>query len=107
MSYKARLAELGIKEWRFYDAKARYAKEQERTGESVGEFVQLTAGGTFVPMPSFAATTGRKPKDKRASSSGKLLSVELRTPTGAMMRIQGEMDASLIQSIIQASSCRV
>ena len=35
------------------------------------------------------------------------MSIELRTPTGTMMRIQGEMDASFVQSIIQASSCRV
>mgnify|MGYP004556296515 FL=1 len=28
VSYKDRLAELGIAPWRFYDAKSRYAKQQ-------------------------------------------------------------------------------
>lgn len=29
ISYKARLAELGIPAWKFYDSKSRYALEQE------------------------------------------------------------------------------
>lgn len=108
MPYKTRLSELGIASWRFFDAKSRYAREQrESGGAAAGEFLQLTSDRTFVPMPSFAATTGRKPKEKKVSSSGKLLSIELRTSTGTMMRIQGEMDAVFVQSIIQASSSRV
>lgn len=105
-SYKSRLEELGVPEWRFYEAKARYAKEQEKESQA-GEFLQLTAGGAFVPMPSFAATGGRRQKAKKESSSQSLLSIELRTPTGTVMRIQGEMDALFVQSIIQASGCRV
>ena len=36
-----------------------------------------------------------------------MISVELRTPNGTMMRIQGELDKEYLQSIIQASSGRV
>lgn len=37
VSYKTRLAELGIPAWKFYDSKSRYALEQE-SSESKGEF---------------------------------------------------------------------
>ena len=45
ISYKQRLAELGINPWNFYDAKRKYAPKQE--GESSGEFLQLVPGGSF------------------------------------------------------------
>ena len=103
ISYKARLAELGIPAWKFYDSKSRYALEQE-SSEAKGEFLQLYAGDSSVPMPSFAATSGRKAKGRKDS---RMLSIELRTPNGTMMRIQGEMSQDFIQSIIRASSGHV
>ena len=63
ISYKARLAELGIPAWKFYDSKSRYALEQE-SSESKGEFLQLYSGGSSAPVPSFAATSGRKEASK-------------------------------------------
>ena len=66
----------------------------------------MTAGGDFVPMPAFAANTGRG-FSKKNSQAPKMISVELRTPNGTMMRIQGELDKEYLQSIIQASSGRV
>ena len=102
ISYKTRLAELGIPAWKFYDSKSRYALEQE-SSEAKGEFLQLYSGGTSVPMPSFAATSGRKAKGRKEASSSQMLSIELRTPSGTMMRIQGEMSRDIIQSIIRAS----
>lgn len=59
VSYKARLSELGIPEWKSFESKRRHAKEQTSSASSAGEFLQLTAGGDFVPMPAFAAKTGR------------------------------------------------
>ena len=59
VSYKARLSELGVPEWRFFESKRHYAKEQASSASSSGEFLQLTAGGDFVPMPAFAAKTGK------------------------------------------------
>lgn len=49
ISYKARLAELGIPAWKFYDSKSRYALEQE-SSEAKGEFLQLYDGGSSVPI---------------------------------------------------------
>ena len=104
ISYKARLAELGIPAWKFYDSKSRYALEQE-SSEAKGEFLQLYDGGSSVP--SFAATSGRKAKGRKEASASQMLSIELRTPNGTMMRIQREMGQDFIQSIIRASSGHV
>jgi len=106
ISYKSRLEELGIPGWKFFDSKCRYAKEQAESQSSAGEFLQLTSGGEFVPMPSFAATTGRGLSNKKGQPQ-KMMSIELRTPNGTMMRIQGEMTLQYVQAIIQASSGRV
>ena len=103
MSYKDRLAALEIPAWRFYDAKSHYAKEQEQSNGRAGEFLQLVPGGSFVPMPSFASTSGRKTKSKRADTSAQMMSIELKTPSGTLMRIQGEFDASFLKAIIQGS----
>ena len=107
VSYKSRLSELGVPEWKFFESKRRYAKEQASSSASpAGEFLQLTAGGDFVPMPSFAAKTGRGFSKKNVQAP-KMISIELRTPNGTMMRIQGDLDKEYLQSIIQASSVRV
>ena len=107
VSYKSRLSELGVPEWKFFESKRRYAKEQASSSASpAGEFLQLTAGGDFVPMPSFAAKTGRGFSKKNVQAP-KMISVELRAPNGTMMRIQGDLDKEYLQSIIQASSVRV
>jgi hypothetical protein len=106
VSYKARLAELGISEWRFYSSKARYAKVQLE--DRSGEFIQLNAGGLLVPMPSFAPRNTRPPsKAKKDQHPSKEISVELRTPTGALIHIRGEMSESELTAIIQASSGHV
>ena len=94
ISYKARLAELGIPAWKFYDSKSRYALEQE-SSEAKGEFLQLYDGGSSVPMPSFAAMSGRKAKGRKEASASQMLSIELRTPNCTMMRIQGEIGPEL------------
>ena len=98
ISYKARLAELGIPAWKFYDSKSQYALVQE-SSEAKGEFMQLYDGGSSVPMPSFAATSGRKAKGRNEASESQMLSIELRTPNDTMMRIQEEMSQDFIQSI--------
>ena len=49
ISYKQRLAEMGVNPWNFYDAKRKYAPKQE--GDNAGEFLQLMPGETFLPNP--------------------------------------------------------
>ena len=85
VTYKSRLAELNIPVWRFYDSKSRYAEEQLSDNTSKGDFIELGQSGTFIPVPSFAGQNGRKPK-------------------GDVIRIQGELSAQELYSIIQACS---
>lgn len=102
VSYKARLEELGIPRWRFFDSKTAYAREQAESSARGSEFLQLTSGGDFVPMPSFSAAKRCRPSGRK-TVTGAPLSMELRTPNGTVMRIQGELTAQHLQAIIQAS----
>lgn len=104
--YKTRLAELNIPAWKFYEFKGRYAKEQSQ-GSFAGEFLQLKSGDGLVPMPSFAAKTGRGFSKKKDAQPSSMVSIELRTANGTMMRIQGEITPQYLQAIIQASTGRV
>lgn len=104
VSQKAYLAELGINPWTFYDAKRKYAPKQE--GDNVGEFLQLVSGGVFFPdqiKPSRSMSGKQKAADKGMVAVG----IELRTPTGTMMRINGDLTGRGLRDIILASSTRV
>ena len=63
ISYKQRLAELGVNPWSFYDAKRKYAPKEE--GENAGEFLQLVPEGTFLPNPI-------KPSRSRSSQNSRI-----------------------------------
>ncbi len=109
-SYKERLAELGIPEWKFYDSKYKYAI-RERKEFDKGRFLQLRTGsdGSMTPLPSFdSSKTGRKAdKAGRCTPQYSMLSIELQTDSGTMMRIQGEMTPEHLAAIIQSSSRHV
>lgn len=109
-SYKERLAELGIPEWKFYDSKYKYAI-RERKEFDKGRFLQLRTGsdGSMTPFPSFdSVKTGRKAdKAGRCTPQYSMLSIELQTDAGTMMRIQGEMTPDHLAAIIQSSSRHV
>ena len=104
ISYKQRLAELGINAWTFYDAKRRYAPKQE--GDNAGEFLQLIPGGSFLPNP-IKPSRSRSAKQKNAEQNVVSVSIELRTPTGTMMRINGNLTGRELKDIIIASSTHV
>lgn len=105
ITYKARLSELGIPEWRFYSSKGRYARAQ--SGDVAGEFIQLTGGGPLVPTPSFSGRNTPQRKTRKQVNPLREMSVELRTPTGTLIHIRGEMSESDLTAIIQASSGHV
>lgn len=105
ITYKSRLAELGIPEWRFFDSKCRYAKEQAESPAGLGEFIQLKSDGAMVQIPSFAASY--HPGKGKKGTPSEAVNIEIRTPNGAMLRIQGTMSPSTIQAIIQSSGSRV
>ena len=71
-SYKDRLTELGIAEWKFYDSKYRYAIQERKIKES-GQFLQLkpSSDGSFVPFPSLdSPKTGRKEDKQKCAQHG-------------------------------------
>ena len=86
-----RLGELHIETSQFYRWQRKYRQEDEQ-GSDPGSFVQLTQGGAFVsPMMPPARTSG-KSRSKNGDSQPQeqsFLTVELRTASGAAMRIQG------------------
>ena len=104
ISYKQRLAELGINPWSFYDAKRKYAPKEE--GENTGELLQLVPGGSFLPNP-IKPSRSRSSKQKDSAQGTVAVSIELRTPTGTMMRISGNLTGRELKDIIIASSTHV
>ncbi len=104
VSYKQRLTELGVNPWSFYDAKRKYAPKQE--GDNAGEFLQLMPGGSFLPNPIKPARS-KSSKQKNAEKGVVAISIELRTPTGTLMRISGDLTGRELRDIIIASSTHV
>ena len=99
VSYKSRLKEIGIAEWRFYESKRRYAEAQASERES-GEFLQLVRGNDSFPEP--VLTDRKTGRGRRSGQESIPMSIEMRTQTGAVLRIRGNLDAAMIQAIIQA-----
>ena len=104
VSYKQRLSELGISPWSFYDAKRKYAPKQE--GDNAGEFLQLIPGGMFLPNP-IKPSRSKSSKQKGTGKGLVSVCIELRTPTGTMMRIIGDLTGNELKDIIIASSTHV
>ena len=74
VSYKNRLKEIGIAEWRFYESKRRYAEAQASERES-GEFLQLVRGNDSFPEP---VLTDRKTGKGRKSGQESILQAKHR-----------------------------
>ena len=104
VSQKQRLEELGIPAWKFYDTKRKYATKQGN--DNSGEFLQLTSGASFLPNP-IKPSRSRSARQKTSERSTVEVSIELRTPTGTMMRISGNLTGRELQDIILASSTHV
>lgn len=95
VSQKQRLEELGIPAWKFYDAKRKYAPKQGN--DNTGEFLQLTSGASFLPNP-IKPSRSRSARQKTSERSTVEVSIELRTPTGTMMRISGNLTGRELHS---------
>ena len=107
ISYKQRLSELGISPWNFYDAKRKYApKEEGDNVDNAGEFLQLILGGAFLPNP-IKPSRSRSSKQKESAQETVAVNIELKTPTGTMMRISGNLTGRELKEIIIASSTHV
>lgn len=101
VSYNSRCQELGIRMWRFYEAKRRYREMESETGE-VGEFIQLQPGGPMQPsnlnvLEQRVSSRSRKKQDK---ASG-MLSLEVQTRNGTALRLYGEMTPAMLRELVQ------
>ena len=104
VSFRQRLEELGVPAWSFYDAKRKYTPKQE--ADNAGDFLQLVPGGAFFPNPIKPARS-RSRRQKDAEQEAAPVNIELKTATGTMMRISGNLTGRQIQEIIIASSAHV
>ena len=82
ISYKQRLAELGISPWSFYDAKRKYAPKEE--GDNAGEFLKLIPGGSSLPNP-IKPSRSRSIKQNESAQGAEDVNIELRTPTRTIL----------------------
>ena len=103
VTYKSRLKEIGISEWRFYESKRRYTEVQ--AGErAAGGFLQLVRGNSCQEPMLTSRKTGRVRKSEHEFGP---MSIGMRTQIGTVLQIQGNLDATMAQAIIQASSSHV
>ena len=106
VTHKARLAELGIQFWDFYKAKKKYREEDSSSGDSSGQFIQLSSGRCVPDRMPAARTPGRAGKQEKQTSARResYLTIELQTRCGTAMRIQGMMTPDYIKELISASN---
>ena len=90
--------------WDFYDAKRKYAPKEEE--ENAGEFLQLIPGVSFIRSP-IKPSRSRSSKQKESAQETVAVNIELKTPTGTMMRISGNLTGRELKEIIIASSTHV
>ena len=105
VSHKDRLEELGISPWSYYAAKRKY-REDDKSSDTAGQFVQLSSG-RFVPqaMPP-ARTSGKVCKQPKSAvnNAESYLTIELQTRTGTAMRIHGVMTPAHLRELITAGN---
>lgn len=107
ITYKERCAEVGVPLWDFYESKRRYKRQESQPGNGVGEFIQLRPDGPMVPSNLLAIEGETKSGPKRATAtdpvqtSSGMLSLELRTASGNVLRLYGQMNAAMLHELIQ------
>lgn len=98
---KDRLAELGIGEWSFYEARRRYLKEEIESGKNDGHFVQLRSTGGFVQESITEMERAVNP-GKRVKSVPAEIKIECQTPRGGMLRMTGMITREFLSTILQS-----
>ena len=107
VTYQDRCAESGVPLWDFYASKRRFKQEDSRPGATSGEFIQLRPDGPMMPSNLLAiegeTKSGPKPRGdvgEQATGSG-MLSLELRTSSGSVLRLYGQMTAAMLHELFQ------
>lgn len=100
VSFKSRLEELGIPQWRFYGAKRKYVQNNSN------ELLEIGKEGAFIACPDLQRKNFKVKEDSSLMSDGSM-SVELQTTSGLIMRIQGNLTPNQIQAIILSAKANV
>ena len=89
----------GIAKHQYYRWKRRYREEDEQSLVPAG-FVPMTPGAA----PAVPSPKSRSKQQKSRQDQESFLTVEIRTPCGSAMRIQGNMTAAHLREIISAGN---
>lgn len=98
---KDRLAQLGIGEWSFYEARRRYLKAESETGTTSGRFIQLRSSGGFVSDSVTEMEKSVNPDRNLTDNSSDELKIECQTPRGGMLRMSGRVTPALLSTLLQ------
>lgn len=99
VSFKDRLSELRITPWRFYEAKSKYSKGAK------DELLAIGSKGRFIACPDLTKKRIHAKKDSALLCSN--VSIELQSANGTIMRIQGDLSNSQLESIILSATNHV
>ena len=108
VTYKDRCAEVGVPLWDFYESKRRYKAQESKPGHGVGEFIQLRPDGPMIPNTLLAVEGETKSGPKRSmavdtiQSTCGMLSLELQTTGGSILRLYGQMNAAMLRELVQS-----
>lgn len=97
VSIKSLLKEKGIPDHQYYWWRRKYARENVPAG-----FVPVSGGLPAGVAAGSAQSGSRAGKPKAAESMENWMSIELRTATGADMRIQGGLTPAMVYTILKS-----
>ena len=89
----------GIAKHQYYRWKRRYREEDEQSLVPAGFVPMMPGAAPAVPSPK-----SRSKQQKSRQDQESFLTVEIRTPCGSAMRIQGNMTAAHLREIISAGN---
>lgn len=100
VTYSSYLSQHGIPKWKFYKSKCKYIAEEEKAGRT-GEFVQLVPGEPALPI-DLSAYESRRGRQKKKPVVREELKLEVRCPSGKVLRLQGDLSADQLRELIKA-----
>ena len=99
VSKKSRLRELGISKHSYYHFRQKYFPVSD-------EIMSSSDVGSFIPL-NFHSKSSNPTRSSRQKefemTKGNALTIEMRTPRGVELRIQGQINVSMLREIIQSS----
>lgn len=93
ISRKQRIDELGLSRTTYYYTRGLLSGEELQGGL----FIPIMSSSG--PMPAVSAPVGRS-RRKHASAQTELMTIEVRTSSGAAMRLTGNFNAELLRTIL-------